>query len=350
MEEFHIPRKKNITASSANDTSSSSNKGDDGAAGDIAATPSKPQRSEPMSSPDKSPGGRQILRRGDLVRLSNEQRSGRIQGGLARIARIRYAEEASADQSTSEPIYDIEYILGGKVSNVDRNDLEYTTATAEGLIDTDDGTRGLRRKRTKRGEENVTTKQKEKASKKQNEKISKKQNQNVATTNETPIKRKRGRPPKNPKKASTETAEPPESTTKRPRNANSDFERPPTSRQLANMEKEGEWMAESPKPKKKKKSDVAMFDRIPTSRQLANMEQHADEPVEYSQSTKKSGKANTNAAKSAGKRKNTKASKDASQKMVRRSNSRITETSESGADTTSDDPNESRRLNLEPPF
>lgn len=274
------------------------------------------------------------------------QRSGRIQGGLARIARIRYAEEASADQSTSEPIYDIEYILGGKVSNVDRNDLEYTTATAEGLIDTDDGTRGLRRKRTKRGEENVTTKQKEKASKKHNEKISKKQNQNVATTNETPIKRKRGRPPKNPKKASTETAEPPESTTKRPRNANSDFERPPTSRQLANMEKEGEWMAESPKPKKKKKSDVAMFDRIPTSRQLANMEQHADEPVEYSQSTKKSGKANTNAAKSAGKRKNTKASKDASQKMVRRSNSRITETSESGADTTSDDPNESRRLNL----
>ena len=88
------------------------------------------------------------------------QRSGRIQGGLARIARIRYAEEASAYQSTSEPIYDIEYILGGKVSNVDRNGLEYTTATAEGLIDTDDGTRGLRRKRTKRGEENVTTKQK----------------------------------------------------------------------------------------------------------------------------------------------------------------------------------------------
>ena len=72
MEDFHIPRKKNLAASSSDDTSSSNKKGDDGAAGDAVTTPSKPQRSEPMPSPDKSPGGRQILRRGDLVRLSNE--------------------------------------------------------------------------------------------------------------------------------------------------------------------------------------------------------------------------------------------------------------------------------------
>jgi len=359
MDEFHIPRKKNFaqppaeaasSSAAAATASSSQTKGDDGAAGDIAMTPSKSKSSEPtmMSSPDKSPGGRKILRRGDLVRLSNEQKSGRIQGGLARIARIQYAKGASADQPTSDPIYDIEYILGGKVSNVERNELEYTTATAEGLIDTDDGTRGLRRKRPKRMEEELTTKQKEKASKKQKDRTSKKkQDRHVTTTDETPTKRKRGRPPKNPKKATVETAvESPESTTKRPRNANSDFERPPTSRQLANMEKEGEVIAESPKPKKKKKSDAAMVDRIPTSRQLANME-YVDEPVEYLQPTKKSGKANTNAtAKSAGKRKNTRASKDASQRNLRRSSSRATETSESGADTTSEDPNETRRLNL----
>lgn len=272
------------------------------------------------------------------------QRSGRIQGGLARIARIRYAEEATADQSTSEPIYDIEYILGGKVSNVPRNDLEYTTATAEGLIDTDDGTRP-RRRRAQRVEENLTTKPKEKIAKKPKEKIAKKQNQ-IDTTDEVPTKRKRGRPRKHPEKESVETVdELPEATTKRPRNANSDFERPPTSRQLANMEKEGDdVMPESPKPKKKKKSEADIVDHFPTSRQLANME-NTEQPVE-SQPTKKSGKANSNAAKSTAKRKNTRLSKDASQKTIRRSSSRATEAGESGADTTSEDPNEARRLNM----
>ena len=83
MEEFHIPRKKNFAssparaASSSAATASSSNKGsdDDAAAGGTAATPSTPSRShkrESISSPAKSPGGRKILRRGDLVRLSNE--------------------------------------------------------------------------------------------------------------------------------------------------------------------------------------------------------------------------------------------------------------------------------------
>ncbi len=227
-----------------------------------------------------------------------------------------------------------------------RNDLEYTTATAEGLIDTDDGARP-RRRRAQRVEENSTTKPKEKISKKPKEKIAKKQNQ-IDTTDEVPTKRKRGRPRKHPKKEVVETVETVdellEATMKKPRKANSDFERPPTSRQLANMEREGELMPESPKPKKKKKSEVAIADRLPTSRQLANME-NADPPVE-SQPTKKSGKANTNTAKSTAKRKNTKSSKDASQKTMKRSSSRATEASESGADTTSEDPNEARRLNM----
>jgi hypothetical protein len=71
MEGFHIPR-KNKFASSPATAASSSTKNNDG--GDVAgnATPSKPKSSEVIQSPDKSPGGRQILRRGDLVRLSNE--------------------------------------------------------------------------------------------------------------------------------------------------------------------------------------------------------------------------------------------------------------------------------------
>ena len=77
MEEFHIPRKKSFASSHAIDGSSSSatatskiNEGDN-VVGDTA-TPAKPKSSEVIQSPDKSPGGRQILRRGDLVRLSNE--------------------------------------------------------------------------------------------------------------------------------------------------------------------------------------------------------------------------------------------------------------------------------------
>ena len=66
MEEFHIPRKKSFASSLAIEK----NEGDN-VVGDTA-TPAKPKSSEVIQSPDKSPGGRQILRRGDLVRLSNE--------------------------------------------------------------------------------------------------------------------------------------------------------------------------------------------------------------------------------------------------------------------------------------
>lgn len=79
MDEFHIPRKKSFASSparaglsAATSTSSIPNKGGDGGGDTATATPSKSKSSELMSSPDKSPGGRKILRRGDLVRLSNE--------------------------------------------------------------------------------------------------------------------------------------------------------------------------------------------------------------------------------------------------------------------------------------
>ena len=79
MEDFHIPRKKNdasspaIAESTATTTSKIKNEGDVAVGvGGTTTTPSKAQAGAPIQSPDKSPGGRQILRRGDLVRLSNE--------------------------------------------------------------------------------------------------------------------------------------------------------------------------------------------------------------------------------------------------------------------------------------
>lgn len=90
------------------------------------------------------------------------QKSGRIQGGLARITRVIFATATTTttddndDKRAGEQVaallpraYDIEYVLGGKLSNLSRSDLEYTTATAEGLVDATDHSRGhlLRRRR-----------------------------------------------------------------------------------------------------------------------------------------------------------------------------------------------------------
>ena len=81
----------------------------------------------------------------------HRQRSGRIQGGLARITRAIFATaDDNARAGMEIPIgYDIEYVLGGKLSNLARCDLAYTTATAEGLVDATDNSRGhlLRRRR-----------------------------------------------------------------------------------------------------------------------------------------------------------------------------------------------------------
>ncbi len=79
MEDFHIPRKKSVASSpaiaesTATTTSKIKNEGDVAVGvGGTTATPSKAQGEALIQSPDKSPGGRQILRRGDLVRISNE--------------------------------------------------------------------------------------------------------------------------------------------------------------------------------------------------------------------------------------------------------------------------------------
>jgi hypothetical protein len=68
--------------------------------------------------------------------------SGRIQGGLARVTKI-YTREDETDKS--EYCYDIEYVLGGKVTNIPRGELIYTTAEAEGLVSTN-----LRERRSNR--------------------------------------------------------------------------------------------------------------------------------------------------------------------------------------------------------
>ena len=69
---------------------------------------------------------------------NDRQRAGRVQGGLARIVSVHPESEG-----TDGPTYDIEYLLGGKHSGFDRDDLVYTTAEDEGL--TDDGA-GRRRR------------------------------------------------------------------------------------------------------------------------------------------------------------------------------------------------------------
>eukprot|EP00804_Cyclotella_cryptica_P023246 CCRYP_000433-RA/>CCRYP_000433-RA protein AED:0.02 eAED:0.02 QI:325/1/1/1/1/1/5/149/3140 len=90
-----------------------------------------------------------ILRKGDLVRLDSEQtRSGRIQGGLARIYRTH---PPPTDGSASEYRYDIEYVLGGKVFNIPRQELLYTTAEAEGLVSSN--LRERRGSRSRNGQE-----------------------------------------------------------------------------------------------------------------------------------------------------------------------------------------------------
>ena len=78
----------------------------------------------------------------------NRQRSGRIQGGLARIIRVTdlpLDEDECADNGLF--MYGIEYVLGGKLFNLRRCDLNYTTATVEGLVDASNSGHLLRRRR-----------------------------------------------------------------------------------------------------------------------------------------------------------------------------------------------------------
>lgn len=125
----------------------------------------------------------------------HRQRSGRIQGGLARITRAIFATtDDNARAGIEIPIgYDIEYVLGGKLSNLARCDLAYTTATAEGLVDATDNSRGhlLRRRRPAavEKEREVADSSKDKDKDKQSARAG-------GNEVETPTKRKPGRPPK----------------------------------------------------------------------------------------------------------------------------------------------------------
>ena len=83
-----------------------------------------------------------------ILQNVNRQRSGRIQGGLARIIRVTDLPPDEDECADNGPfMYGIEYVLGGRLFNLRRCDLNYTTATAEGLVDASDSGHLLRRRR-----------------------------------------------------------------------------------------------------------------------------------------------------------------------------------------------------------
>eukprot|EP00546_Thalassionema_frauenfeldii_P020804 CAMPEP_0178898030 /NCGR_PEP_ID=MMETSP0786-20121207/2095_1 /TAXON_ID=186022 /ORGANISM="Thalassionema frauenfeldii, Strain CCMP 1798" /LENGTH=2308 /DNA_ID=CAMNT_0020568685 /DNA_START=106 /DNA_END=7032 /DNA_ORIENTATION=- len=102
----------------------------------------------------------QILRKGDLVRIKkvNDSRLTRHDGALGRISKSIANDEGERNEKEYEislehhPYrYDVDLILGGKIPNCHRLDLQYTTAEAEGM--TSEGLR--KRKRTKTPESNA---------------------------------------------------------------------------------------------------------------------------------------------------------------------------------------------------
>jgi hypothetical protein len=76
-------------------------------------------------------------------------RLGRIREGLARIIKVTTLPPDDDERAGDGPImmYGIEYVLGGKLFNLERHDLSYTTATAEGLVDASDSSGHLLRRR-----------------------------------------------------------------------------------------------------------------------------------------------------------------------------------------------------------
>eukprot|EP00571_Detonula_confervacea_P014493 CAMPEP_0172307760 /NCGR_PEP_ID=MMETSP1058-20130122/8537_1 /TAXON_ID=83371 /ORGANISM="Detonula confervacea, Strain CCMP 353" /LENGTH=3131 /DNA_ID=CAMNT_0013020015 /DNA_START=168 /DNA_END=9563 /DNA_ORIENTATION=+ len=211
-----IPKKKKFVASdgtSTDEPTTNAAHGDEGAGdkkggemSDNATKHDKVPKKTAKSPKSKSASGSNnslekfdppILRKGDLVRLSNEQRSGRIQGGLARITRPNFPPGAD-EHNTCEPMsYDIEYVLGGKVSNLDRCDILYTTATAEGLVDATDSSRGhLLRRRRAAAPASETQDEQEKTPAKKGKKKTKATPEKKDADDDTPTKRKGpGRPP-----------------------------------------------------------------------------------------------------------------------------------------------------------
>eukprot|EP00978_Attheya_sp_CCMP212_P022814 scaffold68747_cov50-Attheya_sp.AAC.1 len=83
-----------------------------------------------------------VLKRGDLV-LIEERRGSRVKtrdGGLGRIIRVvSIPPEELAAYSNRKDLhpfrYDVDFVLGGRIFNVERLELRHTTADAQGLTD-----------------------------------------------------------------------------------------------------------------------------------------------------------------------------------------------------------------------
>jgi hypothetical protein len=124
----------------------------------------------------------------------DRQRSGRIQGGLARIIRVTTLPPDDDEREGSGQImYGIEYVLGGKLFNLQRCELTYTTATVEGLVDASDSSGHLlRRRRLAVADGESQAKELNKGGAKESKATTKRAANDVDTP---PRNRKPGRPP-----------------------------------------------------------------------------------------------------------------------------------------------------------
>mmetsp|Transcript_10662 Transcript_10662/g.16290 ORF Transcript_10662/g.16290 Transcript_10662/m.16290 type:complete len:2385 (+) Transcript_10662:186-7340(+) len=127
--------------------------------------------SSSFPSTDEKEG--RILRKGDLVRIQKirDSRLTRHDGALGRVSRSIAIDKEERDGKgmlhalENHPFrYDIDLILGGKIPNCHRLDVEYTTAEAEGM--TSEGLR--KRKRTPTSTISKTNSEPEKVKKSQN--------------------------------------------------------------------------------------------------------------------------------------------------------------------------------------
>ncbi|CAJ1896278.1 unnamed protein product [Cylindrotheca closterium] len=76
-----------------------------------------------------------ILRKGDLVRiLDSTPTKPKLKNHIGNLGRIARSNPVEDPDALHPFLYDIDFILGGKVAGVERVDLQYTTAEAEGMI------------------------------------------------------------------------------------------------------------------------------------------------------------------------------------------------------------------------
>eukprot|EP00980_Cylindrotheca_fusiformis_P029510 scaffold23496_cov188-Cylindrotheca_fusiformis.AAC.8 len=76
-----------------------------------------------------------VLKRGDLARVIDQKPSKpRLRNHVGNLGRIVRVTPVEGDSSSHPFLYDLEFMLGGKLGFVERSDLQYTTALAEGMI------------------------------------------------------------------------------------------------------------------------------------------------------------------------------------------------------------------------